>query len=315
MCSCRPADQELLADLRELATVRSSVAAGAQSEAIDMAADSRDRHEAVLSRGRRSRPASCSTSAVAADDETLVEAELAMRCSRSSRRPLTRRSRRGGSTATACAAKPSASRGAARRADAARLAASQRTASPLHEVEHAQPRGKAGAAPGRQDMVGAGDVIADRLRRMAPRKIAPALRTAPPAPRRRRPRARDARRDAVDQRHRLVQPRTRMMGRAPPVSRRCGARQVGEMALTAAATASAKPASSAMRWPAPLVVLRLREQSARSRPGRSTCRRHQDLGRAGDHVDPDHAETRRLAPRHRRCLPDDLSTGAIVAVP
>ena len=38
--------------------------------------------------------------------------------------------------------------------------------SALHEVEHAQARGEARRAPGRQHVVGAGDVIADRFRRM-----------------------------------------------------------------------------------------------------------------------------------------------------
>ena len=47
----------------------------------------------------------------------------------------------------------------------------------LHEVEHAEARREARRARGRQHVVRAGDVVADRLRRVcAPRKIAPALR-------------------------------------------------------------------------------------------------------------------------------------------
>src|SRR6266576_3954319 len=38
----------------------------------------------------------------------------------------------------------------------------------LHEIENAEPGGKAGAARGRQHMVRPGDVITDRLRGIAP---------------------------------------------------------------------------------------------------------------------------------------------------
>src|SRR5579872_1764917 len=52
--------------------------------------------------------------------------------------------------------------------EARRVATDDRRA--LHEVENAEPGGEAGAARGRQDMVGARDVIANRLGRVAAEK-------------------------------------------------------------------------------------------------------------------------------------------------
>ena len=40
-------------------------------------------------------------------------------------------------------------------------------AGPLHKVQHGKPAGKARAAPGGQNVIGSGDIIANRFRRMA----------------------------------------------------------------------------------------------------------------------------------------------------
>src|SRR5581483_10681196 len=49
----------------------------------------------------------------------------------------------------------------------------------LHEVEHAQARGEAGAARRRQHVVGAGHIVADHLRRVPPEEDGARVADAP----------------------------------------------------------------------------------------------------------------------------------------
>jgi len=70
--------------------------------------------------------------------------------------------------------RPSGQRAGPRAANAIGRAGHQRGT--LEEIGNAQPAREARRARSRQHMVGAGDIVADRLGRVAPRKIAPAWR-------------------------------------------------------------------------------------------------------------------------------------------
>ena len=115
----------------------------------------------------------------------------------------------------------------------------------LHEVEHAEARGEARAARRRQHVVGAGDIVADHLRRVRPRKIAPALRmragqrlgiarSRSPDARRRCGRPAPAPRRATARR--ITAPKSRQLARGD----RCRAAGRRAGAATAASTRSAK---------------------------------------------------------------------------
>ena len=122
----------------------------------------------------------------------------------------------------------------------------------LHEVEHAEARREARRARGRQHVVGAADVVADRLRRVGAEEdragVADLRRPAASA---------SARldlemlgRERVDQRHRLVEV-AHQDDRAEVAPRRAGdrARAAASRAArsTACSTASASAASSVIR--------------------------------------------------------------------
>ena len=183
---------------------------------------------------------------------------------------------------------------------------------PLHKVEDAEPRGKTRAACGRQHVVGAGDVVADRFRRMASEKDRAGVADS------RGERLRFVDRqfevlggDAVDERGRLV-PIGDANQRAvcsPAGARGVGARQVLQIAVDLMRDGGDKTAIVAdqdrLRR---IVVLGLREEVGGD-PGGIVVGAgdDKDLRRPSDHVDADAAKDPPLRGRDIGVArPDDL---------
>ena len=156
-------------------------------------------------------------------------------------------------TERACASKPSASASVIAAGPSARrlcgVELQERRA--LHEVEDGKPRGEARRARRRQHVVGAGDVVADHLRRMASDEDRAGIADSPAAaPRDRRRQLEMLRRDAIDERRRFGKAGDKddRAEIAPARARRLAARQRRELPLDGLLPRrSASTASSVIR--------------------------------------------------------------------
>ena len=200
-------------------------------------------------------------------------------------------------TERACASSPSAS---ARPTAAGPMAARPSAAAadeggPLEEVEHAEPRGKPGAAPGGEDVVGSGDIVAQSLGDVPAEED----RAGVPHPAGQSVRLGNGQlqmlgRDAIDERRRRIEALDHDDAAVPLPARRRrlapsqgrqmrlhrGADRVGEGGVVGDQDRLRR-----------LVVLGLRQQVDRDPGGVGVCvGDDQHLRRPGDHVDPDLAE-------------------------